>query len=77
MKQQTTPHVEIEVTNPLKDKDQEILTVATKARDQDEEQRDQLVVKPPLARKELCMEDANDNDEDESYGSEIFWGRAC
>jgi hypothetical protein len=35
------------------------------------------VVKPPLARKELCMEDANGNDEDESYGNEIFLGKGC
>lgn len=69
--------MEVEVTSPLKDKNQEILTVATKTHDQDEEQKDQLVVKPPLARKELCMEDANDSDEDESYGSDNFWGREC
>ncbi len=69
--------MEVEVTSPLKDKDQEILTIATKAHDQDEEHKDQLVVKTPLARKELCMEDANDDDEDESYGSDNFWGRGC
>ncbi len=69
--------MEAEVTSLLKDKYQDILTIATKTHDQDEEQEDQLVVKPPLARKELCMEDANDSDEDESYGSDNFWGRGC
>ncbi len=64
--------MEVEVTSPLKDKDQQILTVDTKAHDQDEEQKDQLVVKPPLAKNELCMEGANDDDEDESYGSDNF-----
>ncbi len=69
--------MESKVTSPLKDKNQEILTIVTKAHDRDEEQKDQLVVKPPLARKELCVEDANDNDENESYGSDNFWGIGC
>lgn len=59
--------VEIEVTNPLKDRGQNILEGATKAHVCDEEQKGQLVVKSLLARKELdmhnvCEDDASEND---------------
>jgi hypothetical protein len=52
MKQQTNPHVvETEVTNPLKDRGQALLKVATQAHVLDGKQKGDLVVLKPLTRK--------------------------